>query len=134
MPTDSYYAEKLARLTDQSLAPSDFSHSDHIGVACQALMDNDFFRACTVIGDGIRALAVRGGEAEKYNVTITFIFMSIVGERLAANKHDDIADFIAKNPELSQRSLIASVYSTDRLSEPTARNVALLPVSAYGQG
>ena len=133
MLSNSYYAQKLSDLADETLAPSDFSHSDHIGVACQALMDRDFFRACILIGDGIRALAIRGGEADKYNVTVTFVFMSIVGERLAAGEHKDIADFIAQNPDLSQKSLLGSVYSDDRLWSPLAKVTALLPVSAIGK-
>ena len=134
MPPNSYYAQKLADLSNETLAPADFSHSDHIGVACQALMDHDFFRACTVIGDGIKALAIRGGETDKYNVTVTFVFMSIVGERLAAGQHRNIADFISINPDLSQRSLLASVYSDDRLWSPLAKSTVLLPKPAMGTG
>lgn len=130
MKPDDYHGAKLAKLVDESLAPSDFSHSDHIGVACQALLKHDFFQACALIGDGIRALAVRGGEAEKYSTTITFVFMSIVAERMDSSPEPDIMRFIAGNPDLSERGLLTSVYPQDRLTSPLARQVALLPVAS----
>ena len=121
------YREKLRRLTDGSLAPADFSHADHIGVAYEALSANDFFAAAEMIASAIRALTERAGVPGKFNATITLAFLSLIAERMATTDHTDAASFIERNADLASGAALAPWYSKRRLSSDLARSVALLP-------
>ena len=121
------YAAKLDRLVAGTLAPEDFKHRDHIGVAYEALARNDFFEAAAQVAAGIRSLAARAGQAEKFNATITWAFLSLIAERMGTSARGDAADFIARNPDLVDGALLARLYSRPRLSSDLARSVALLP-------
>lgn len=121
------YREKLSRLTDGRLTPAEFGHTDHIGVAYEALLQSDFFDAAARVAAGIRTLADQAGVPEKFNATITWAFTSLIAERMHTTGHQDAADFIRRNPDLDRGTALAQWYSPERLSSDLARSVALLP-------
>jgi len=121
------YAERLDALLTGTLRASDFRHVDHIGVAYEALRRDDYVRATTGVAAGIRALAARAGKPQKFNATTTMAFMSLIAERMRTTEHYSAADFIARNPDLSDRTVLERWYSPGRLNSPLAREVALLP-------
>ena len=121
------YRRTLRRLTDGTLDPAAFGHRDHVGVAYEALQQGDFFEATGRVAAGIRALAARAGAPDKFNATITWAFMSLIAERMLTSDCAGAEDFIRRNPDLSDGSVLARWYSKRRLTSDHARAVALLP-------
>ena len=121
------YAARLAKLIDNSLSPSDFSHIDHIGVAYQALSDYEFFEASFVIASGIQRLAARAGLKDKFNATVTMGFISVIAERMAAHSFEDPEAFIKANADLVEENVLANWYSKARVSSEMSRRIVLMP-------
>jgi hypothetical protein len=71
MMTD--YFDKLQRLRAGTLDPKDFSHTDHVGAAYEALARHDYMEAVSIISGGIRKLAAAAGDPSKYNATTPWL-------------------------------------------------------------
>lgn len=125
MPTD--YRDKLDALLTGTLSARDFRHHDLIGVAFEAFCEDEFFRAATQVAGGVRALAMRAGRPSLFHATITWAMLSLVAERMQAASYRGPEDFIARNPDLADRSVLSRWYSDARLKSPVARSVALMP-------
>lgn len=121
------YATLLEQMRADTLHACDFGHADHIGVAYQALEEEDFFDALALFARGIRGAAGRAGAADKFNATVTMAFMSLIAERRASGSYADAADFIARNPDLGAPGLLGRWFSQGRMSSRLARDVALMP-------
>jgi hypothetical protein len=128
------YFDKLTRLTGGTLAPGDFNHLDHVGVAYEALCRHDFFHAAAHVASGLRGLAGRAGAPQKFNATITWAFMSLIAERMVMADYRDAKDFIERNPGLGRSTALAPWYSKERLNSAPARSIALLPDLLVGEG
>ena len=127
MPELRDYAELAAHFEAGRLDAKGFSHVDHIGVACQMLQQYEFLDAAWRYGNALRGLAARAGVPEKFNTTITLAFLGILSERMAETPHETFGEFLAKNPDLSSRALMATWYSDARLGSESARHRFLLP-------
>jgi hypothetical protein len=125
--TDPDYAAKLAALDAGTLPPEAFRHRDHLGVAYEALRQDDFPAAWQRIERGIRALARRAGVPHKYNATITFAYLSAIAERMARRPHGDAKAFLAAHPELLDADFLALRYGRERMGSELARRIPLLP-------
>ncbi len=68
--TDSF--EKLA------INPAKFGHIDHVGVAYEMLSRYDFLNAMYKYSCNIHSIASSVGAADKYKVTITIGFLSMI--------------------------------------------------------
>lgn len=104
-----------------------FSHADHIAAAFAILNKYDFVEATSRYAGNIRTMAARAGAPEKFNVTITIAFMSLIAERMRQANYRDVDDFAARNPDLMTKDVLAGFYSPERLSSKLARTVFLLP-------
>lgn len=121
-------AGSLARALDQgTLTPTRFDHRAHLQVAYEMLAEDDFLAAAQRYASGIRRLAAAAGAPDKFNLTITLAFLSLISERLARQPPGGFDAFIATNPDLLQPDLLASRYSAQRLNSPEARSILLLP-------
>mgnify|MGYP001823458904 CR=1 FL=1 len=60
------YVDKLQQLRAGTLDPADFTHSDHVGVAYEALARHDYVEAVAIISRGIRTLAMAAGDATRF--------------------------------------------------------------------
>ena len=109
------------------LEPRDFSHRDHLTVAYEMLKRYDFVDATARYGKRLQDLASRAGVPKKYNVTLTFAFMSLIAERMGERPHTGVDSFLADNPDLMSKELLTSWYSPARLQSDLARNVFLMP-------
>ena len=118
-------------LTDQfeahELEGGCFSHADHVGVAYEMLARYEFLDAAVRYAKGIDVLATRAGAADKFNLTITLAFLSLIAERRQTVVHDNYEDFLAKNPDLLDSSVIRQWYPGDRAGGALARRIFLLP-------
>ena len=104
-----------------------FTHCDHVGVAYEMLCTYSFLDAVTKYANCINVIATRAGAAQKFNVTITIAFLSLIAERIKLTEHDTYQDFIAKNPDLLSADVLQRWYSADRLQSDLARKVFLMP-------
>lgn len=104
-----------------------FRHTEHVRVAFDLLQKYDFIDATAIYAKGVRTIATNAGSAEKFNVTITYAFMSLIAERLAHSPDLDFDGFVANNTDLMTKSALNKWYDQDRLYSPVARAVFLLP-------
>ena len=121
------YFNKLQQLRSGTLDPKDFGHTDHVGVAYEALARHDYVEAVGIISGGIRKLAAAAGDTSKFNATITMAFVSLIAERMQTSPHDNAADFLRRNADLTGPAALAPWYSRERITSPMARSIALLP-------
>lgn len=121
------HADLLRQMRDGTLDACDFGHREHVGVAFLALEDHDFFDATALFARGIRRAADAAGASEKFNATVTFFFMSLIAERRAGSDYEDSEAFLAANDDLLSEDLLGRWYSGDRLADPLAKRIALLP-------
>lgn len=104
-----------------------FQHPEHVQVAFELLNKYDFIDAAATYAKGIRSIAAKAGAVNKFNLTITYAFMSLIAERLSWAPQDDFSDFVAQNPDLMSKAVLAKWYAPDRLLSETARSVFLMP-------
>ncbi|MEL6700980.1 MAG: hypothetical protein AAFO58_04785 [Pseudomonadota bacterium] len=114
---------------DRTLDPAAFGHRDHLEVAFDPLQDRAFEDAVQCYASGLRDIATAAGVPEKFNLTITYAFMSLVAERLGDGSpvHNDFNGFIAAHADLMDRSILHRWYSPDRLGSTAARMRYILP-------
>ncbi|WP_298962412.1 hypothetical protein [uncultured Roseibium sp.] len=125
--TDRDYRILADRFEAETLDASGFSHLDHIGVACQMLQRYDFLDAARTYSRALRGIASKAGAPDKFNLTVTLAFLSLLSERMASTPHQTFGEFMEKNTDLMSRSLMGNWYSPDRLNSKNARTVFLMP-------
>lgn len=116
----------MERLEAQAVEPGAFGHREHLEAAFEALRRDEFVTAAARYATAIRRFAAAAGAAEKFHVTITLAYLSLMAERMAVKDHDGFESFLRANPDLLDNPLAAS-YSPERLSLSLARTVFLLP-------
>lgn len=109
------------------VAPSAFGHAEHLEAAFMLLRQAPFLEAVCRYVCGIRALAKRAGHPDKFNMTITFAYLSVIAERMADAPEANWPDFIGANADLYDRSLLHRWYGPARLSNPKACGSFLMP-------
>ncbi len=104
-----------------------FGHAEHVQVAYDLLRKYDFIDAAAIYAKGIRTLAVKAGAPDKFNLTITYAFMSLIAERLASSQSSTFEAFIAENPDFMAKTALSQWYPQERLNSALARRIFLLP-------
>ncbi|MEZ5725940.1 MAG: hypothetical protein R3E47_12810 [Paracoccaceae bacterium] len=106
---------------------SAFHHAEHVRVAFDLLQKYDFIDAAATYAKGIRTIATKAGAPQKFNLTITYAFMSLIAERLALFPASEFEVFVSANPDLLSKNLLEKWYGDERLHTELARTVFLLP-------
>lgn len=109
-----------------------FGHAEHVQVAFELLQKYDFIDAAATYAKGIRTIATKAGAPQKFNLTITYAFMSLIAERMTDTDTQDFAQFATQNPDLFSKNVLAKWYAPDRLTSETARGVFLMPEPRQG--
>lgn len=109
---------------------SSFHHSDHVRVAFDLLKKYDFVDASTNYAKGIKTMSAKAGAPNKFNLTITYAFMSLIAERLATNPNVEFDAFVSANPDLMSKDVLLRWYDKERLNTDSARSIFLLPSAA----
>lgn len=117
----------LAQFEALEISAPDFHHADHIRVAFHMLEKYEFNEASQRYASTIRAMAESVGVPEKYNLTITVAFMSVIAERVTRTDYNNIDAFLASNSDLLDKDVLSRWYTPERLSSPLARRQFLLP-------
>lgn len=111
----------------QSIDPGRFHHAEHVRVAFDLLERSDFIDAAASYAKGLRALTAKAGAPQKFNLTITYAFISLIAERRAAKPTGSFETFAQDNADLMSKTVLEKWYSHERLHSDTARKILLLP-------
>lgn len=117
----------LRRFEQLKIPAAEFRHKDHLQVAFEMLDEYDFIEACSRYASTIRALAESVGALDKFNMTVTIAFLSLIAERKTRLPRADFDAFLEANPELLDREVLSAWYSSERLDCKVARGQFLLP-------
>ncbi len=114
----------LPRLYDGQIRPDAFDHSAHLqaGWECIQKENPEEPRHLAV---SLYTLADSAGAPERYHATITGAFLTLIAA--SAKPGESFDDFLAKNPDLSERDCLGRYYSRARLTLPEARRRFLMP-------
>jgi len=121
------YSTLLAQFEDFTVDPARFGHLQHIQVAFEILHKYDYVDACTKYATAIDTIATNAGAPEKFNVTITLAFLSLIAERIDATKPSTFEEFLAQHEDLLHKGVLDQWYSREQLESEFARTHFLLP-------
>lgn len=107
--------------------PAAFTHREHVRMGYELLCRHDFPEALQRYSRGLRILVERAKAQDKFNLTITVAFLSLIAERMKADDTGDFATFASDHPELFDRGLLLRFYTAARLNGPQAKGTFLLP-------
>ena len=124
----------FSKLTQQfeihEIDPGAFRHIDHIGVAYEMLHKHDFLTTSTQYAEAIKSMATQAGVPEKFNLTMTLAFLSLIAERIHTTQHSNFDEFIDQNEDLLSKRVLENFYSAERLQSDLARKLFLLPTGS----
>ncbi|MEM7016947.1 MAG: hypothetical protein AAF512_06340 [Pseudomonadota bacterium] len=121
------YAELTEAFEKLTIDPANFGHIEHVGVAYTMLLKYDFLTATAKYAKSIHTIATCAGAANKFNMTITIAFLSLIAERMSVTIYTDADDFFARNQDLMTIEPIKQLYSGERLHSQQAHINFLLP-------
>lgn len=121
------YSELLTQFEAFKVNPAEFGHRQHIQVAFEMLHKYEYVDACAKYANAINTIATNAGAPEKFNVTITFAFLSLIAKRLQATKSSNFEEFLAQNEDLLSKGALSTWYSSEQLRSDFARTHFLLP-------
>ncbi len=114
---------------DRSIDPAKFGHKQHVQVAFELLGEFDFMEATVQYVSGIRDIATGAGAPEKFHITITLAYLSVIAERMVASGAKTFEDFLEGNLDLLSKNSLAGWYAPERLNSTLARQQFVLPES-----
>lgn len=121
------YSELMRQFEAHEVDAGAFGHREHVQVAWEMLHKYSFMDASAKYTNAINTIATRAGVPEKFNMTITLAFLSVIAERVYASKEADFEAFIAINEDLLSKSVLNEWYSDEQLQSEFARTHFLLP-------
>lgn len=107
--------------------PATFSHREHVQMSYELLERHTFTEALFRLAKGLRHLATNAGRPEKYHETITVAFLALIAERKLVGADEGWEDFVARNPDLLRKELLAEIYDPAVLESSAARETFILP-------
>jgi hypothetical protein len=122
--------EVLEALETASLDAGQFQHADHLKAAWALLRREPLPAALATFSSALSRLAAHHGKPQHYHETVTWFFLFLLNERLAAMPAEhDWGELEARNRDLfvPHRELLAAYYSPARLESPLARRAFVLP-------
>ena len=123
-------SELLKRFETFEVEAADFSHRDHVQVAFEMLKKYSFLEASAKYSNGINIIATNAGVPERFHVTITLAFLSLIAQRVDGSEQDEFEAFLSQNEDLLNKDVLSQWYSKEDLSSDFARTHFLLPRGA----
>lgn len=105
----------------------EFRHADHVRAGYELLRAMDFLDAVSAYGRALKIMTARVGKPEKLHHTITIAFLAVIAERMEQAPHGDFDAFLAANPDLMDRAILARWYGPEHLKTDAARSRFVLP-------
>lgn len=119
------YEEYTDAFLSQEVDADDFSHLDHVCVAREILLRFDFLMSVQIFSESLHSMAMNAGASDKFNLTVTLAFMSIISERMDSG--EDLESFVKTNQDLLHTDFMEAYYSKDRLNSSKAKGMFLMP-------
>jgi len=124
-------SELLTQFEAFEVNAADFGHRQHVQVAFEMCHKYSYLDACAKYANAINTIATNAGAPEKFNVTITFAFLSLIAERIhGTTKWSSFEEFLAQNEDLLSKNALGKWYSSEQLQSDFARTHFLLPNKA----
>jgi hypothetical protein len=98
-----------------------FGHSEHLELAWNFLTAYPFDTARRRMSSAIRHVATVHGAGDRYHDTITRAWVHLVAVHMSGGTQPSFDEFIAENPGLLDRRLLARHYSAEVLRSDAAR-------------
>ena len=117
------FADRFER---RAIPVEEFGHKEHVRAARELLLKYSFLEATARYAAVIQEMAAAAGAAEKFNVTVTVAFMSLIAEKLEEEDTESFETFYASHPEL-RRGTLDPWYSANRRTCELSRRVFLMP-------
>jgi hypothetical protein len=124
--------ELLERFEDTSLPFASFRHEEHVRVAYLYLRQHTLLDVLARFPKNLQKFAAAHGKAGLYHQTISWTYLFLIHERLAASVAGASAtwtEFKQRNPDLLDRenSILAKYYAKQTLSSAEAREHFVMP-------
>jgi hypothetical protein len=116
----------LHKFESGEIEVSTFGHREHLQTAWEMLRTYPFIEAVARFARQLQGLATAAGAPEKFNLTVTVAFMSLIAEAMEATPDLDFDRFCEAHPDLRQNPL-KHWYSDQRLGNDLARRIFLMP-------
>jgi hypothetical protein len=121
----------VERFEALAIAPADFGHPEHVRLAFALLRrEPDFGAAALRFRAALRRFADAVGATAKYHETLTWAYLALVAERMAADPAERSLEWIARHPDLLDHrgGALARYYDVAAVTaSPVARAVFVLP-------
>ena len=124
--------ELWERLESVNLSNDAFKHREHIRAAFVALSKSeDLAEGALRFRRALKQFAHAQGADQKYNETMTWVYLVLIHERMHRGEFENSQQFLAANPELlDHRGILGRYYDVETLTRsPLARRLFLLPGS-----
>ena len=121
------YSELTRQFEAYEVDAGAFGHREHVLVAYEMLHRYSFLEASAKYARAINTIATNAGAPEKFNMTITLAFLSLIAERIHTTRHSNFEKFLAQNKDLLSRSVLSKWYPAEQLKSDLARTHFLLP-------
>jgi hypothetical protein len=122
--------ELIARFEDCTLPNTAFHHRDHVRLAWLYLHRAPPLAALTRFTTGLQRFAHANGHDGLYHETITWAYLFLIRQRLAAAPEGETwEEFAARNPDLLtwRPSILDAYYREETLASELAKRVFVLP-------
>lgn len=124
------YSNLTKQFEAHKIEPDTFGHREHILVAFEMLQRYSFLDASAKYVNAIKTIAARAGAPEKFHMTITLAFLSLIAARMHSTESANVDEFIANNKDLLSKAVLNKWYSDSQLESDFARTHFLLPERA----
>jgi hypothetical protein len=121
--------QELIREFEQGRAPGEFHHADHVRVALAYVSEMPLIEAIARFSEALKRFALSKGKPNLYHETITWAYLTLIGERRARAGAESWEEFAACNRDLLiwKGGVLERFYSRTLLDSELARRVFLFP-------
>lgn len=120
----------VAALESCTLPPEEFDHRAHVRLAWLYLSEEPLLEALSHFVSSLKRYAGSLGAGGKYHETITYAFIFLIHERMAAHPAGTFDEFAAANADLFG-AILERYYLPETLASPLARMVFVLPTKSF---
>jgi hypothetical protein len=113
----------------EAVTLASFHHRDHVRVAWIYLRRLGLLEALAAVSRGLQRMAAAHGQQAKYHETVSWLYVFVIHERMAAGDHATWDEFERSNPDLLAHwgAFVGRYYSPRALRSPVARRSFVLP-------
>jgi len=121
--SESELTELVASFENGTIDNCEFSHPAHIHVIWSLVRSRGTLGGVAQFERCLKRIMEAEGHPEKYHATITYALGILVGERVAADPHQNWDDFMASNADVFEwpSGLLTELYPNDELESPESR-------------